>query len=101
MSVNPNQTNITLGDSFFLPATTVIPTIYSGTTNISTTTEIVTVGISGLISTNTVVATYCHPAGGGGANQFFNSITPGTNQVVFNMASPTASGESIAWIAKA
>jgi hypothetical protein len=100
MSVNPNQTNITPNDSLFLPATTVIPTIYSGTTLISTATNFVTIGIQGLTSTNTVVASYIHPAGGG-AGQFFNAITPGTNQVFFNMGQNTSNGESISWIAKA
>jgi hypothetical protein len=77
MSVNPNQTNLSLSNAYFLPATTVIPTIYSGTTLISTTTDIVTVGIPGLTSTTTVVATYIHPPGGG-ASQYFQTITPGT-----------------------
>jgi hypothetical protein len=100
MSVNPNQTNITPNDSFFLPATTVIPTIYSGTTLISTTTQIVTVGIQGLFSTSTVVPCYVHP-GAGAAGQAFNFITPGTNQVVFDLQANSSNGESIVWIAKA
>jgi len=100
MSVNPNQTNLSLSNAYFLPASTVIPTIYSGTTLISTTTDIVTVGVPGLTSTTTVVATYIHPPGGG-ASQYFQTITPGTDQVLFNMAVNTGSNESIAWIAKA
>jgi hypothetical protein len=100
MSVNPNQTNNTPSNPFFLPASTVIPTIYSGTTLMSTTTQIITVSIPGLVSTSTVVPQYCHP-GGGAAAQAFNAITPGTNQVIFDLAANAGAGESIVWIAKA
>jgi hypothetical protein len=99
MSAYFNQTNSSPGNSYFLPATTVVPTIYAGTTTISTTTQIVTVGIPGLTSTSTVVATYIHP-GAGAAAQAFNIITPGTNQVIFDLQANSASGESISWIAK-
>lgn len=100
MSVNPNQTNLSLSNAYFLPASTVIPTIYSGTTLISTTTQLITVGIPGLVSTSTVVPQYVHP-GGGAAGQAFNIITPGTNQVIFDLQANTSNGESIVWIAKA
>jgi hypothetical protein len=103
MSVLANQTNITPSNALFLTSVDIpnIPVIATGTTLISTTTEIVTVSIPGLTSTNTVVASFCHPSGGGGgAGQFFNFITPGTNQVVFNMAQNTNSNDSINWITK-
>jgi len=99
MSVYPNQTNITPTDSFFLPASTVIPTIYSGTTLISTATQIITVSIPGLVSTSTVVPCYVHP-GGGAAAQAFNLVTPGADQVIFDLQANSANGESIVWIAK-
>jgi len=99
MSVNPNQSFTSPNTPMWLSANTPIPSIASGTTLISTTTQIVTVSIPGLTSTNTVVASYCHPSGGGGgAGQYFNFITPGTNQVVFNMAQNTNSNDSINWI---
>ena len=100
MSVNPNQTNLSLSNAYFLPASTVIPTIYSGTTLISTTTQLITVGIPGLVSTSTVVPCYVHP-GSGAAGQAFNIITPGTDQVIFDLQANTSNGESIVWIAKA
>jgi hypothetical protein len=100
MSVNPNQTNLSLSNAYFLPTSTVIPTIYSGTTLLSTTSQIITVSIPGLVSTSTVVPQYCHP-GGGAAAQAFNAITPGTNQVIFDVAANPGSNESIVWIAKA
>jgi hypothetical protein len=99
MSVNPNQSFTSPNTPMWLSANTPIPSIATGTTLISTTTDIVTVSVPGLTSTNTVVATYIHPPGGG-ASQYFQLITPGTNQVVFNMAVNTASGESINWITK-
>lgn len=99
MSVNPNQTNITPVNSLFLPASTVIPTLYAGITNISTATGTVTASASGVTSTSVVVATYIHP-GGGAAAQAFNIITPGTNQIFFDLQATTGVGESISWIAK-
>jgi hypothetical protein len=100
MSVLANQTNITESNAFYIPSTTVIPTIYAGVTLISTTTEIVTAPAPGVTSTSVVVATYIHP-GGGAAAQAFNIITPGTNQIFFNLQATTGAGESISWIAKA
>jgi hypothetical protein len=101
MSVNPNQTNITPSDALFLPASTVIPTILAGVTAISTTTQLVTVGVQGLLSSSTVVPCYIHPSAGGASAQGFNLVTPGTNQVIFDLIQATNSGESISWIAKA
>lgn len=99
MSVNPSQTNINQVTSFFLPASTVIPSIYAGITNISTATGTITASAPGVLSTSAVVATYIHP-GGGAAAQAFNIIRPGTNQIFFDLQATTASGESISWIAK-
>ena len=99
MSINPNQTNITPSNAYFLPTSTVIPTIYAGITNISTVSGTITASAPGVLSTSVVVATYIHP-GGGAAAQAFNIITPGTNQIFFDLQATTASGESISWIAK-
>lgn len=100
MSVNPNQTNATPSDALFIPASTVIPTIYAGITNISTASGTITASAPGVLSTSVVVATYIHP-GGGAAAQAFNIITPGTNQILFDLQATTGAGESISWIAKA
>lgn len=99
MSVNPNQTNATATDAYFLPTSTVIPTIYAGITNISTASATITASAPGVLSTSVVVATYIHP-GIGAAAQAFNLITPGTNQIFFDLQATTAAGESISWIAK-
>lgn len=100
MSVLANQSQINPVQSFYIPSSTVIPTIYAGVTQISTTTQIVTAPASGVTSTSVVVATYIHP-GGGAAAQAFNIITPGTNQILFDLQATTGAGESISWIAKA
>lgn len=100
MSVLANQTNITPDNTFYIPSTTVIPTIYAGITQISTVTSTITASASGVTSTSVVVATYIHP-GVGAAGQAFNIITPGTNQIFFDLQATTAAGESISWIAKA
>jgi hypothetical protein len=100
MSVNPNQTNATPADALFIPSSTVIPVIYAGITNISTATSTITASAPGVLSTSVVVATYIHP-GVGAAGQAFNIITPGTNQIFFDLQATTANGESISWIAKA
>lgn len=99
MSVNTNQTNITPSDALFLPASTVIPSIYAGVTAISTATSTITASAPGVLSTSVVVATYIHP-GIGAAAQAFNIITPGTNQIFFDLQQTTGAGESISWIAK-
>jgi hypothetical protein len=95
MSVNPNQTNATPATSLFVPSATLL----AGITAISTTTTVVTIPVSGMVSTGTFVMTYVHP-GGGGASQYVSNIVEGTNQVQVTMAAATANGESIQWIAK-
>ena len=117
MSVNINQSYINPTDSFFAlasggggatgptgPAGPTGPTgpngIVAGVTSISTISTIITVGLTGCVSTSVVVATYCHPGLTGAAAQAFNAITPGADQVIFDLAANSASGESINWIAR-
>jgi hypothetical protein len=95
MSVLANQTNITPNDPYFASGP-----IIAGVTQISTTASTITVSAYGLTSTATVVASYIHP-GVGAAAQAFNAITPGTNQIFFDLQQASANGESISWIAKA
>jgi hypothetical protein len=111
MSVNINQSFINPTDSFFAaagsggatgPTGPAGPSVVAGIQTFATGatgTQLVTVGITGCTSTSVVVATYCHP-GAGAAAQAFNSITPGANQVIFDLAANTAGGESINWIAR-
>lgn len=112
MSAYPNQTFATPSNPFFALADSggatgptgpagpsgVVAGITSFATG-STGTQLVTVGVTGCVSTSVVVATYCHP-GAGAAAQAFNSITPGANQVIFDLAANTGGGESINWIVK-
>jgi len=95
MSVNPSQSYITPNNAYFASGP-----IIAGVTQISTVASTITVSAYGLTSTATVVATYIHP-GVGAAAQAFNAITPGTNQIFFDLQQVSSDGESISWIAKA
>lgn len=118
MSALPNQSFATPTNSFFAladgggatgPTGPAGPTgstgpagptgIVAGITNISTVTTTIITSIPGLVSSSMVVASYIHP-GGGGAGQFFTSITEGTGQVTFGLGVNTANGEAIQWIAR-
>jgi hypothetical protein len=111
MSANPNQSYATPINPLFAlagsggatgPTGPAGPSVVAGIETFATGatgTQLVTVGITGCVSTSVVVATYCHP-GAGAAAQAFNSITPGANQVIFDLAANTGAGESINWIAR-
>jgi len=88
MSVNPNATNITPGNTFQLNNLIASTITFTGAASTFT------YAFPGLTSTAVVLATYEHPTGGG-AGQFVTYITPGTDSLNIGFGQNTASGESI------
>lgn len=88
MSVNPNQTNITVGNTFQMNNLIASTITYTGAASTFT------YAFPGLTSTSVALATYEHP-GGGGAAQFITFLTPGTDQLRIGYGQNTASGEAV------
>ena len=88
MSVQPNQTNVTPGNSFQLNNLIASTITFTGAASTFTYT------MPGLTSTSVVLATYEHPSAGGGA-QWLWSATPGTNNLNLVFGQNTTAGEQV------
>lgn len=88
MSLLPATSHANPTTQFFSPMTSGKFLVAAGTTQ--------TIPIAGMTANGLVLPVYVHP-NGGGAGQFIQSVTPGTNQVVIVLGVTAAVPEYILW----
>lgn len=99
MSVNPSQTNVSPGTSFFYTPNG-IPQLFTSTFTFGAGSGLAvgssnysTITVPGMVSTSGISLTYEHP-NAGGAGQFIYSLTPGTNNLNVVFGQVTAANET-------